>query len=110
MEQRSLGQFANAAAQQAGMKRTLLGDESIVEHSHGLVRPQSTHGISGGALFGLNHQHALEHLADVTQVERVVRLLRRRFHAHADVVVHLTNKRISKQAQQQSQKKHAMNE
>mmetsp|Transcript_5714 Transcript_5714/g.23606 ORF Transcript_5714/g.23606 Transcript_5714/m.23606 type:complete len:224 (-) Transcript_5714:2235-2906(-) len=62
-------------------------DESIVEHSHTLVNPEPRHDVKRLALIRGDEEHALEHLAQVAEVEGVVALLRRgqELLAHAPV-------------------------
>ena len=52
-------------------------DEPVVKHPHGLVHPEPGHDVQRLALVRGDEQHALEHLAQVAEVEGVVALLRR---------------------------------
>ena len=64
-------------------------DEPVVEHAHGLVHPQARHDVPGLTLIRGDEQHALQHLGQVAQVERVVRLGGRRQELLGHAAVHL---------------------
>ena len=64
-------------------------DEAVVEHAEALVRPELGQRVERLALLRHDHEHALEDLAHVAQVEGVVRLDGRRLHGLARAVEHL---------------------
>lgn len=47
-------------------------DKAVVEHSGTFVRPQPNRRLHRGAAGGGDHQKALEHLGDISEVECVV--------------------------------------
>ena len=66
-----------------------LVDQPIVEDSHALMAPQAKQLLLGGEQRRVNLQHPSHHLAQVAQVERVVRLGRDRLELTAHGVVQI---------------------
>ena len=55
----------------------LVVDEPVVEDAHTLVRPEVDHYLLVRETDGFGHEHALEDLGDVAQVESVMGLVGR---------------------------------
>mmetsp|Transcript_5337 Transcript_5337/g.17248 ORF Transcript_5337/g.17248 Transcript_5337/m.17248 type:complete len:451 (-) Transcript_5337:5575-6927(-) len=69
-------------------RAVLLRDEAVPEHTARLVAPQPHEGVGVRHVLGLHHEHPLNHLGQVAQVEGVVRPRRRGPQLLLDLAVH----------------------